>query len=304
MAKVIKTLLDSYYKNLNLLDKKQPLVLIEKEALEKIFQHARSSSKEVAGYLIGYPIIDSETSLRITYISDIVPGICESNKVSVQIKPETALELEKVRGDRILVGWYHSHPGFSAFFSGTDIQTHQSVYPEEWHVGIVVDPTKDDVKFYGWSHDKKIIELKQNFITTRKLKLKNEYSFKNFLNEALNLIQETRELPDKIVFSRVRTLSEGFLIGSLLKVNGKLMIIVDDLVPHEFKILNLLKDVPPQNTIGFAFKTPRIPKTLLKFLIKRTKNEVLLIVFKDFVAVSENGKLKKFDKNKIIFDNE
>ena len=42
-----------------------------------------------------------------------------------------------------VVGWYHSHPGFGCWFSGTDINTQQSFEQlNSRAVGIVVDPVQ------------------------------------------------------------------------------------------------------------------------------------------------------------------
>lgn len=44
---------------------------------------------------------------------------------------------------RVIVGWYHSHPGFGAFFSGTDRRTHHHFFPAPFHIGLVLDPIAD-----------------------------------------------------------------------------------------------------------------------------------------------------------------
>ena len=46
-----------------------------------------------------------------------------------------------MRRPEIVVGWYHSHPGFGCWLSGVDINTQQSF--EQLHqraVAVVVDP--------------------------------------------------------------------------------------------------------------------------------------------------------------------
>lgn len=41
----------------------------------------------------------------------------------------------------VVVGWYHSHPGFGCWFSGTDVNTQQSFEQlNRRAVGVVVDP--------------------------------------------------------------------------------------------------------------------------------------------------------------------
>ena len=47
-----------------------------------------------------------------------------------------------------VVGWWHSHPGIGCFLSGTDISTQKYFFPEAYQVALVVDPIKDEFKFY------------------------------------------------------------------------------------------------------------------------------------------------------------
>ncbi len=51
--------------------------------------------------------------------------------------------MKQVGVNQIAVGWYHSHPGFGCWFSGTDVETQMSY--EKMHpraVGVVVDPVQ------------------------------------------------------------------------------------------------------------------------------------------------------------------
>jgi len=58
-----------------------------------------------------------------------------------------------------IVGWYHTHPGFGVFMSGTDRATQQHVFGMPWQVAIVYDPLngeygifcgKDSTPLSGW----------------------------------------------------------------------------------------------------------------------------------------------------------
>ena len=42
-----------------------------------------------------------------------------------------------------IVGWYHSHPGFGAFFSDPDRRTQAAFFREAYGVGWCVDPSDD-----------------------------------------------------------------------------------------------------------------------------------------------------------------
>jgi len=42
----------------------------------------------------------------------------------------------------VLLGWFHTHPGHTPFFSETDLATHQAFFKADYHVAIVTDPCK------------------------------------------------------------------------------------------------------------------------------------------------------------------
>ncbi|MEM3342377.1 MAG: Mov34/MPN/PAD-1 family protein [Thermoplasmata archaeon] len=49
----------------------------------------------------------------------------------------------------VLVGWYHSHPGFGCFMSTTDRRTQKRMFPKEYQIAIVIDPLKDEFQIYN-----------------------------------------------------------------------------------------------------------------------------------------------------------
>ncbi len=52
--------------------------------------------------------------------------------------------------DLRIVGWYHTHPGFGVFMSGTDQATQRQVFGMPWQVAVVYDPLNGEYGlFYG-----------------------------------------------------------------------------------------------------------------------------------------------------------
>lgn len=50
----------------------------------------------------------------------------------------------------LIVGWYHSHPGLSAFFSDTDRRTQAAFFRHDYSIGWVIDPwSGDEALFIG-----------------------------------------------------------------------------------------------------------------------------------------------------------
>lgn len=50
---------------------------------------------------------------------------------------------KQIYGDQVVVGWYHSHPGFGCWMSGTDVETQKSQEQLGARcVGVVIDPVQ------------------------------------------------------------------------------------------------------------------------------------------------------------------
>merc|ERR1719428_615581 len=117
-------------------------VYISSLALLKMLKHGRAGvPMEVMGLMLGEFIDDY--AIRVV---DVFSMPQSGNSVSVEavdpVFQTKMLDMLKQTGrHEMVVGWYHSHPGFGCWFSGTDINTQQSFEQLNARaVGIVVDP--------------------------------------------------------------------------------------------------------------------------------------------------------------------
>jgi 26S proteasome regulatory subunit N11 len=117
-------------------------VYISSLALLKMLRHGRMGvPMEVMGLMLG-EFIDDYT-VRVV---DVFSFPQSGNSVSVEAVDEVfqtrMLDMLKQTGrPEMVVGWYHSHPGFGCWFSGTDMNTQQSFEQlNSRAVGVVVDP--------------------------------------------------------------------------------------------------------------------------------------------------------------------
>merc|ERR1711933_197972 len=117
-------------------------VYISSLALLKMLKHGRAGiPMEGMGLMLG-EFIDDYT-IRVC---DVFSMPQSGNSVSVEavdpVFQTKMLDMLKQTGrPEMVVGWYHSHPGFGCWFSGTDVNTQQSfeqLNPRA--VGVVVDP--------------------------------------------------------------------------------------------------------------------------------------------------------------------
>ena len=148
-----------------------PLILIQKDVLDKINQLVKEGmkkSKEVAGILLGQPYRLANSSRLLIEISAIVEAKkAPSTLTSVQFTVEVQDELDRVKSqqypDTRKIGWYHSHPTppvktvegearSGVFFSQMDMRVHRQ-FREFWQVAMVVDGGGRDAAFYRWKDD-------------------------------------------------------------------------------------------------------------------------------------------------------
>lgn len=131
-----------------------PLVLIAGKCRQRIRTHTLSSRNEMGGLLIGvvYSLPYSTESGYdfATFITDSVPSTRPCNspvslRMDVDIWNETRSHIGR---GKIVVGWYHSHPGIGAFFSGTDRSTQRAFFGNHYSLGVVVDPYRDEWECY------------------------------------------------------------------------------------------------------------------------------------------------------------
>jgi proteasome lid subunit RPN8/RPN11 len=46
------------------------------------------------------------------------------------------------------LGWYHSHPNLGAFFSSTDRYTQKHFFNNDYSLGLVIDPIRNEEKYF------------------------------------------------------------------------------------------------------------------------------------------------------------
>jgi proteasome lid subunit RPN8/RPN11 len=132
-------------------------VYIYEEILDQIKELSKYSEKEIFGYLIGKILKWKEKIYIIIQEQLFIKGTIHSHQFSTsQIEGkagEYEKKFQKLKRNRKdidlrVVGWWHSHPGLGCFLSTTDLHTQKYFFPESYQVALVVDPIKDEFKFF------------------------------------------------------------------------------------------------------------------------------------------------------------
>jgi proteasome lid subunit RPN8/RPN11 len=137
-------------------------ILIDESSFRSAQAHALSSlNREVAGVLVGGRPEKQPDGRYVVHIFDtIVARHTVMQGASVTYTPESWRYLNDTLAEKypddtaVMVGWYHTHPGFGIFLSGMDLFIHQNFFTQIWHVAYVLDPVARTSGFFCWDRQK------------------------------------------------------------------------------------------------------------------------------------------------------
>jgi proteasome lid subunit RPN8/RPN11 len=137
-------------------------VMLDEAPLRAMQAHALSSlDREVAGVMIGrQPEKQPDGRYVVHVIDSIAAKYTVMNGASVTYTPDSWRYLNDTLCERypdetaIMVGWYHTHPGFGIFLSGMDLFIHQNFFTQIWHIAYVLDPRARTSGFFCWNRQK------------------------------------------------------------------------------------------------------------------------------------------------------
>merc|ERR1712084_82529 len=119
-------------------------IYISSLALLKMLKHCRAGvPMEVMGLMLG-EFVDEYTVRVIDVFAMPQSGTGVSVEAVDPVFQAKMLDMLKQTGrPEMVVGWYHSHPGFGCWLSGVDINTQQSFEAlSDRAVAVVVDPVQ------------------------------------------------------------------------------------------------------------------------------------------------------------------
>ncbi len=141
-------------------------ILINEPAFREAQEHALSSlDREVAGMLVGPQPEKQPDGRYVVHVTDVIAAKhTRMSGASVTYTPESwryvtdVLEERYPDGEAVIVGWYHTHPGFGIFLSGMDLFIHQNFFTQAWHVAMVLDPRAGRSGFFCWNREQTAVQ--------------------------------------------------------------------------------------------------------------------------------------------------
>jgi proteasome lid subunit RPN8/RPN11 len=135
------------------------LAVAHEQALEDI-------RNEMAGILLGKVVSRPDNSLTVVVIGVVRALKADRGMAHVNISPEAWMDVWRLidkdkdyQEENLLqgypmwriVGWYHTHPGLSVFFSSLDQDSHSKWFRQAGHIALVIDPVANDYGFFCWN---------------------------------------------------------------------------------------------------------------------------------------------------------
>ena len=111
-------------------------------------------TKELGGVLLGNVYKDNEGKIFVVIDDIVIANFTVANISRLTFTHETwnqiNQDIEKNHKDKIIVGWFHSHPGHTVFLSSYDKFIHENYFNLKFMVAYVYDPVLQDRGFFFW----------------------------------------------------------------------------------------------------------------------------------------------------------
>lgn len=129
-------------------------VITRQSALEQIRSHSISNLRtELGGVLLGRAYRAGKRLLVI--IKAALPAVSKDHgPVHFTFSADSWTQIHKDKAEKYpdldIIGWFHTHPALGVFYSSDDVVVHSAAFTLPWHVGLVVDPIRNEAGFFGW----------------------------------------------------------------------------------------------------------------------------------------------------------
>ncbi len=130
------------------------VIILSQLALRQISTHSTSDLDcEVGGAMLGRAF--RSNGQTFVEVRAAIPAINDDHgPVHFTFTADAWAQLQKDRSesypDLDIVGWFHTHPDLGVFYSSDDVVVHSAAFTLPWHIGMVIDPIRNESGFYGW----------------------------------------------------------------------------------------------------------------------------------------------------------
>ena len=164
------------------------LIFVDLDVMRDMEAHALSNTNvELGGVMLGRQSVDDQGRPFVTITDSLRAEHYEATKGSFKFTHETWSQIsrrrEKFRPDLEMVGWYHTHPGWSVFLSGMDLFICNNFFNRPLDVALVIDPCKQDRGWFQWNQQNTTQRTSGFVLTTGRFRQQELNQFARIYNK-------------------------------------------------------------------------------------------------------------------------
>jgi proteasome lid subunit RPN8/RPN11 len=132
------------------------MIFVDLDVMRDMEAHANSdTSVELGGVMLGRQLFDDQGQPFVVITDCLRAEHYHATKGSFKFTHDTWSQIterrRRLRPDLEMVGWYHTHPGWTVFLSGMDLFICNNFFNKPLDVALVIDPVNDDRGWFQWT---------------------------------------------------------------------------------------------------------------------------------------------------------
>ena len=132
------------------------MIFVDLDVMRDMEAHADSdTSVELGGVMLGRQLVDQQGQPFVVITDCLRAEHYHATKGSFKFTHDTWSQIterrKRLRPDLEMVGWYHTHPGWTVFLSGMDLFICNNFFNKPLDVALVIDPVNDDRGWFQWT---------------------------------------------------------------------------------------------------------------------------------------------------------
>ena len=134
-------------------------IFVDLDVMRDMEAHSISNTNvELGGVMLGRQFTDSGGQPYVVVSESLRAKHYEATRGSFKFTHDTWSQISRDRRkfhpDLEMIGWYHTHPGWTVFLSPMDLFICNNFFNGPQNVALVIDPCNDDRGWFQWEHTK------------------------------------------------------------------------------------------------------------------------------------------------------
>lgn len=150
-------------------------IFVDLDVQRDMEAHAHTNTRvELGGVMLGKQCIDADGNPFVVVTDSLRARHYEATRGSFKFTHETWSQITDERNrfhpELEMVGWYHTHPGWTVFLSPMDLFICNNFFNRPLDVALVIDPCNDDRGWFQWDSNHQTHRTAGFFLTSNRFR--------------------------------------------------------------------------------------------------------------------------------------